>query len=445
MGEEKISKLAFKLSIPMIISMISMAIYNIVDTIFVSGIGENALTAVSLSFPIQVIISAIGLGSGIGINSLLAKMLGKKDEKTSKNIIFTSLLSGIICFLLVILIFNKNVLIKFFKLFTCNKEILNLGYNYLRIIVIFSFTTIFSNIFNKILEAYGKAKLSMISQFIGIITNIILDPLLIYGVNGCFSFGIKGAAYATIIGSALGMIFSLLSIICLKDIYKPKLNECYINFKLFTKIYKVGLPSIILESVAPITTIVLNNILIKFSEDAVTLYGLYYKTQSFIFMIISGLNYGMIPIVAFNYGANKKERVLEAIKLFSKISFIVTAIGTLIFAVFAKNILGIFNVSENILMIGEIAFRILCIGFIFAGQCFIISSVFQALGNGKESLIIFLIRKVIVPFLFIYFSIDILGLNAVWISFTLAEIIAFIIAEVMYKNKKKKDLNINIS
>lgn len=445
MGEEKISKLAFKLSIPMIISMISMAIYNIVDTIFVSGIGENALTAVSLSFPIQVIISAIGLGSGIGINSLLAKMLGKKDEKTSKNIIFTSLLSGIICFLLVILIFNKNVLIKFFKLFTSNKEILNLGYNYLRIIVIFSFTTIFSNIFNKILEAYGKAKLSMISQFIGIITNIILDPLLIYGVNGCFSFGIKGAAYATIIGSAFGMIFSLLSIICLKDIYKPKLNECYINFKLFTKIYKVGLPSIILESVAPITTIVLNNILIKFSEDAVTLYGLYYKTQSFIFMIISGLNYGMIPIVAFNYGANKKERVLEAIKLFSKISFTVTAIGTLIFAVFAKNILGIFNVSENILMIGEIAFRILCIGFIFAGQCFIISSVFQALGNGKESLIIFLIRKVIVPFLFIYFSIDILGLNAVWISFTLAEIIAFIIAEVMYKNKKKKDLNINIS
>ena len=445
MGEEKISKLAFKLSIPMIISMISMAIYNIVDTIFVSGIGENALTAVSLSFPIQVIISAIGLGSGIGINSLLAKMLGKKDEKTSKNIIFTSLLSGIICFLLVILIFNKNVLIKFFKLFTCNKEILNLGYNYLRIIVIFSFTTIFSNIFNKILEAYGKAKLSMISQFIGIITNIILDPLLIYGVNGCFSFGIKGAAYATIIGSAFGMIFSLLSIICLKDIYKPKLNECYINFKLFTKIYKVGLPSIILESVAPITTIILNNILIRFSEDAVTLYGLYYKTQSFIFMIISGLNYGMIPIVAFNYGANKKERVLEAIKLFSKISFIVTAIGTLIFAVFAKNILGIFNVSENILMIGEIAFRILCIGFIFAGQCFIISSVFQALGNGKESLIIFLIRKVIVPFLFIYFSIDILGLNAVWISFTLAEIIAFIIAEVMYKNKKKKDLNINIS
>lgn len=445
MGEEKISKLAFKLSIPMIISMISMAIYNIVDTIFVSGIGENALTAVSLSFPIQVIISAIGLGSGIGINSLLAKMLGKKDEKTSKNIIFTSLLSGIICFLLVILIFNKNVLIKFFELFTCNKEILNLGYNYLRIIVIFSFTTIFSNIFNKILEAYGKAKLSMISQFIGIITNIILDPLLIYGVNGCFSFGIKGAAYATIIGSAFGMIFSLFSIICLKDIYKPKLNECYINFKLFTKIYKVGLPSIILESVAPITTIVLNNILIKFSEDAVTLYGLYYKTQSFIFMIISGLNYGMIPIVAFNYGANKKERVLEAIKLFSKISFTVTAIGTLIFAVFAKNILGIFNVSENILMIGEIAFRILCIGFIFAGQCFIISSVFQALGNGKESLIIFLIRKVIVPFLFIYFSIDILGLNAVWISFTLAEIIAFIIAEVMYKNKKKKDLNINIS
>lgn len=445
MGEEKISTLAIKLSIPMIISMISMSLYNIVDTIFVSGIGENALTAVSLSFPIQVIISAIGLGSGIGINSLLAKTLGRKDTKTAKNIIFTEVISGIICFLLVVLIFNKNVLINFFNFFTSNKDIINLGYNYLSIIVIFSFSTIFSNIFNKTLESYGKAKLSMIAQFIGIITNIILDPILIYGINGYFSYGIKGAAYATVIGSFFGMFFSLICIIFLKDIYKPKVKECFINLRLFIDIYKVGLPTIILESVAPITTIVLNNILIKFSEDAVTLYGLYYKTQSFIFMIISGLNYGMIPIVAFNYGADKKERVLDAIKLFSKASLIVTIIGTIIFSIFARNILGLFNVNDNILQIGKIAFRILSIGFIFAGQCFIISSVFQALGNGKESLIIFLTRKVIVPFLFIYLTINILGLNSVWISFTLAEIIAFIIAEVMYKNKKKKDLSINVS
>ena len=187
MGEEKISTLAIKLSIPMIISMISMSLYNIVDTIFVSGIGENALTAVSLSFPIQVIISAIGLGSGIGINSLLAKTLGRKDTKTAKNIIFTEVISGIICFLLVVLIFNKNVLINFFNFFTSNKDIINLGYNYLSIIVIFSFSTIFSNIFNKTLESYGKAKLSMIAQFIGIITNIILDPILIYGINGYFA------------------------------------------------------------------------------------------------------------------------------------------------------------------------------------------------------------------------------------------------------------------
>lgn len=445
MGEEKISKLAFKLSIPMIISMLSMSLYNIVDTIFVSGIGENALTAVSLSFPIQVIISAIGLGSGIGVNSLLAKMLGKKDIKTSKNIIFTEIISGIICFLLVILFINKYVLFNFFSFFTSNKEIINLGYNYLSVIVIFSFSTIFSNIFNKTLEAYGKARLSMIAQFVGIITNIILDPILIYGINGYFNFGIRGAAFATVIGSLLAMIFSLICIIKQKDIYKPKIKECFIDLKLYLNIYKVGLPSIILESVAPITTIILNNILIRFSEDAVTLYGLYYKTQSFIFMIVSGLNYGMIPIVAFNYGANKKERVLEAIKLFSKLSFIVTSIGTIIFALFARNILGVFSVNENILKLGEIAFRILCIGFIFAGQCFIISSVFQAFGNGKESLIIFMTRKVIVPFLFIFLTIDVLGLNSIWISFTLAEILAFIISEVMYKNKKKKVLNINIS
>lgn len=440
MGEEKISKLAARLSIPMIISMISMAIYNIVDTIYVSGMGENALTAISLSFPVQIIISAIGLGSGIGINSFLAKTLGKKDEKKAKIIIFNGILVGLLGFAAILLFFRKEIIINFFKYFTNNIEIINLGYDYLSIIVLFSITSIFSNVFNKTLEAYGKAKLSMIAQFIGIITNIILDPIFIYGVNGHLKYGIKGAAIATVIGGGVGALFSIVCILSNKEIFKPKLKECKIDFKAIYYIYKVGIPTIILESVAPITTIILNDILIKFSNDAVTLYGLYYKTQSFIFMIVSGLNYGMIPIVAFNYGANKKNRVLEAIKLFSRAAFVVTFIGTIIFAVFSENILNIFNVNNNIIIMGDRAFKILCIGFIFAGQSFIISSVFQALGNGKESLIIFLIRKVIIPFGFIYLTVNTLGLDSIWYGFTLAEVIAFMIAEIMYKIKKKKVL-----
>lgn len=239
MGEEKISKLAVRLSIPMIISMISMSIYNIVDTIFVSGIGENALTAISLSFPVQIIISAIGLGSGIGINSLLAKTLGKKDETKAKKIIFNSVLAGLFGYIFVLIVFRKQVLLDFFKFFTDNQDVIKLGYNYLSIIALFSFTSIFQNILNKTLESYGKAKLSMIAQFIGIITNIILDPILIYGINGNFEYGIKGAAIATVIGGGVGALFSLICILKSKEIFKPSIKECKFDLNAMTHIYKV--------------------------------------------------------------------------------------------------------------------------------------------------------------------------------------------------------------
>ena len=434
MGEEKLSKLAIKLSVPMIISMMSMAIYNIVDTAFISSLGGKMLLSISICFPLQVLISAISLGTGIGINSYLSKTLGENNKKKATNIIYNGIFLGIISFIVICIFLNNYCLYKFFEIFTKDIEVIHLGIEYLHIIVIFSIFNIFQNIFSKILESYGKASLSMISQFIGIILNIILDPILIYGISGKLCFGIEGAAIATVIGRALSCIFSLFCLIKEKDI-DISLSE-KIDSNTIYMIYKVGFPTIILESVAPVITIILNNILVKFSENAVSLYGIYYKLQSFIFMIISGLNYGMIPIVAYNLGAKKKERVKETINLFLKVSFVVTLIGTILFMLIPRQIISIFSTDSNILNIGEISFRIFAIGFIFAGQSFVLSSVFQAIGNGKKSLIIFLLRKAILPFLFIIIFINKLGLSSIWIGFTVAEVITLFISYLFYKREK---------
>ena len=441
MGEEKISKLAIRLSLPMIFSMMSMAIYNLVDTMFISRIGSDALLAVSLSFPVQLILSAIGLGIGIGLNSYLAKVLGKKDIEKAKSIIFNGALSGIIGYIIVLIAYKFDVLNMFFRFFTSDETVIKLGIDYLSVIMFFTIFNIFQNIFNKILEAHGKAKYSMIAQFIGIIANIILDPILIWGVNGCLVYGIKGAAIATVVGRGLGMLFSLICIIVIKEIKLPKLKECKINLKDSYYIYKVGVPTMIIESIAPITTIVLNDILLSFTEDAVSFFGVYYKIQSFIFMIIKGLEYGMIPIVAYNIGANKKDRVMEALNLFSKAVAIVGMIGTVVFMAFPVQLMEIFAVNKHILFIGENALRILAIGFVFASQSFIVSAFFQALGDGKEGLVIFLLRKVVVPFGFIFATKEILGLNSIWIGFTIAEVLTYVVALIMLKKMKKQILS----
>lgn len=440
MGEEKISKLAVRLSIPMIISMLSMAIYNLVDTMYISRLSGEALLAVSLSFPVQLILSAIGLGIGIGINSYLAKTLGKKDKEKAKSIIFNGILAGIFGYIIVLIIYKLDILNMFFKIFTTDDTIIKLGIDYLSVIMLFTFFNIFQNIFNKILEAHGKAKLSMIAQFIGIIVNIILDPILIFGINGNLAYGIKGAAIATIVGRGLGTLFSLICILVIKEIELPKIKECKINLKESYCIYKVAIPTMLTESIAPFTTIVLNNILLSFSEDAVSLYGIYYKVQSFIFMIIKGLEYGMLPIVAYNLGANKKDRVKETLRLFFIAALVVSVSGTILFMVIPRNLINIFDVNENIVAIGENAFRILSLGFIASGQCFIITAFFQALGNGKEGLIIFLLRKVVIPFGFIFATKNIIGLNSIWFGFAIADILTYLIALIMYKHKKKQIL-----
>ena len=432
-----INKLAFKISIPMVISMISIALYGIVDTVFISKISNNALTASALSIPVQSIITAIALGTSIGLNALLAKTLGEKNENKTKSIIKFGFIVTFISWV-VIVIASKLSLHSFFGLFTQNENIKKMGYNYLSIISLFSIWSLYQILFEKILEAYGKTKSSMIIQFGGAIINLILDPILIFGYFGIPALGISGAAISSVIGQFIGMMIGMIiilkdNIFTLNELLKVKIEK-----SIFKDIYKVGLPTMILESVASFITLILNKVLGEFSDNAISVWGIYCQLQKFVIIIVYGFNYGMIPIIAYNWGAKNKQRVFETIKTFLKISVGVTLIGELVFLLGTKQIIQIYNVPDDIFNVAIPAFRILAIGFIFAGISLTLSATFQAFGNG---LIVNLSRQIIFTLPFIILLKKLIGINGIWISFTIAEIFTMIIAIILYLNNLKKVLN----
>ena len=435
-----INKLAFKISIPMVISMISIALYGIVDTMFISKISNNALTAAALSIPVQSIITAIALGTSIGLNALLAKTLGEKNEGKTKSIIKFGFIVTFISWV-VIVIASKLSLHSFFGLFTQNENIKKLGNNYLSIISLFSIWSLYQILFEKILEAYGKTKSSMIIQFGGAIINLILDPILIFGYFGIPALGISGAAISSVIGQFIGMMIGMIiilkdNIFTLNELLKVKIEK-----SIFKDIYKVGLPTMILESVASFITLILNKVLGEFSDNAISVWGIYCQLQKFVIIIVYGFNYGMIPIIAYNWGAKNKQRVFETIKTFLKISVGVTLIGELVFLLGTKQIIQIYNVPDDIFNVAIPAFRILAIGFIFAGISLTLSATFQAFGNGLYSLIVNLSRQIIFTLPFIILLKKLIGINGIWISFTIAEIFTMIIAIILYLNNLKKVLN----
>ena len=435
-----INKLAFKISIPMVISMISIALYGIVDTMFISKISNNALTAAALSIPVQSIITAIALGTSIGLNALLAKTLGEKNEGKTKSIIKFGFIVTFISWV-VIVIASKLSLHSFFGLFTQNENIKKLGNNYLSIISLFSIWSLYQILFEKILEAYGKTKSSMIIQFGGAIINLILDPILIFGYFGIPALGISGAAISSVIGQFIGMMIGM--IIILKDniFTLNELLKIKIEKSIFKDIFKVGLPTMILESVASFITLILNKVLGEFSDNAISVWGIYCQLQKFVIIIVYGFNYGMIPIIAYNWGAKNKQRVFETIKTFLKISVGVTLIGELVFLLGTKQIIQIYNVPDDIFNVAIPAFRILAMGFIFAGISLTLSATFQAFGNGLYSLIVNLSRQIIFTLPFIILLKKLIGINGIWISFTIAEIFTMIIAIILYLNTLKKVLN----
>ena len=444
MGTMTVNKLLISMSLPIMISMLVQALYNVVDSMFVARIGENALTAVSLGFPIQGLMISVGVGTGVGVNAFLSKSLGERNykgaNKAASNGIFLAFMS-FIAFALIGLFFTKI----FLGAQTNNAEIIGYGSDYLYVCTICSFGMFGQIIFERLLQATGKTFYTMITQGTGAIINIILDPILIFGLFGAPKMGVKGAAIATVIGQVIAMCLALFFNLKKNHEIKLKIKDFRPDMKAIKRIYAVGIPSIAMQSIGSVMIFGLNRILMMFTPTATAVFGIYFKLQSFVFMPVFGLNSGMVPIVAYNYGAKKEERVTKVIKLSAMYAVCIMLIGFLVFQTFPGQLLSLFNASEDMLSIGIPALRIISINFIFAGFCIIASSVFQALENGVLSLIISVIRQLvaILPLAFIFGQA--FGVNAVWFAFPVAEIMSVVLSLLFMKkvyNNKIKTLSL---
>ena len=437
-----VNKLLVSMSLPMIASMLVQALYNVVDSVFVAQISENALTAVSLAFPIQSLMIAVSSGTCVGINALLSRSLGEKRQKEANlsavNGVFLAFVSYLVFALMGIL--GSHL---FFASQTENREIVEFGTQYLTICLIFSFGIFMEMTFERIMQSTGRTIYSMVTQGTGAIINIILDPIMIFGLFGFPRLGIRGAAIATVTGQIIAMILAVW--------FNHKKNrDVQLSFKGFkpdgriiAKIYEVGVPYIVMQSIVSIMTFGMNKILIMFSETAVSVLGIYFKLQSFIFMPIFGLNNGVIPIVAYNYGAGHKKRIMDTIKLSTFIAVGIMLIGLIIFQVFPEGLLKLFNASDHMLEVGVPALRIISTSFLFAGYCIILGSVFQALGNGVYSLIVSVARQLLCILPLAYVFARVAGLHAVWYSFPLAELISVTLTTILFRRiyvKKLKNL-----
>ncbi|MEG0565427.1 MAG: MATE family efflux transporter [Hungatella sp.] len=439
MGVMPVNRLLCTMSVPMILSMLVQALYNVVDSIFVARIGEAALTAVSLSFPVQNLMIAISVGTGVGVNALLSRCLGQRHQKQAD----LAAINGIFVFFISYLFFAVFGLFftrSFFLSQTDNAEIIALGTQYLSVCTLFSFGIFGQIILERIMQSTGRTIYNMVTQGIGAITNIILDPILIFGLFGAPKMGITGAAVATVIGQILGMVLSLY----FNMRKNPDINLAFRGFRphkqTILDIYRVGLPSIIMQSIGSAMTLGINTILLIFSETAVSLFGIYFKLQSFIFMPVFGLTNAMVPIIAYNYGAHKRKRITKTIELSTIASISIMGIGLLIFQIFPVQLLSMFNASAHMMEIGVPALRIISMSFLFAGYSIVISSVFQALGNGIYSLIISVARQLVCILPFAYLFAKVWGLHAVWYAFPLSEIIAFLITSYMFKKTYDKTI-----
>ncbi|MBP5444495.1 MAG: MATE family efflux transporter [Treponema sp.] len=421
MGVMPVGKLLVQISLPMMISMLVQAFYNIVDSIFVAKISENALTAVSLAFPIQNLMFSTIIGTGVGINSLLSMRLGQKDQEAVDRTAMNGIVLAAASYV-VFLIVGLTVPRIYFESQTSNPEIIEYGVTYLSICMIISFGVSGAITFERLLQSTGRTVLSMISQLTGAIINCILDPIMIFGLLGFPRLGIVGAAWATVIGQISAACVSLfLNIRFNKEIHFT-FKGLIPNGRIIIDIYKVGLPSILLGSIGSFLTYLLNLILGAFSTTAIAVYGVYFKLQSFIFMPVFGLNNGIVPIVAFNYGARHKDRIMRAIKLCAFSAFTIMIAGLLAFELLPKILLGWFEASDEMLRIGVPALRIIALHFPVAALSITFISVFQALGRGLFSMITSFIRQIIV-LLPAAWLLSLTGnIDNIWWAFLLAEL-----------------------
>ena len=426
MGVLPVNKLLVTMSVPIMLSMLVQALYNIVDSIFVSRVSENALNAVGLAFPVQNLMIAVGVGTGVGVNAWLSRYLGEKDQRsataTAENGIFLAITSYLVFAVTGMLISRP-----FFTLQTSSAVIAEEGFQYMWIVSVFGIGLFLQTMNEKILASTGRTNLTMVSQLAGAAINIVLDPIMIFGLFGFPALGVAGAAIATVTGQIIGGLLGVW--------FNSRLNrEIQIRFRGFRPdraiighIYSVGLPSIILQSIGSIMTFSMNQILISFSTTAAAVLGVYFKLQSFVFMPIFGLNNGMVPIVAYNYGAAKPVRIMKTLKLAIAYALSIMGVGLLLFQLLPGTFLDLFQASDNMKSIGIPALRIISLCFVPAGFGIICGSFFQAMGHGMIAMWVSIVRQLgaLIPLAWLLSRTG--QLNLVWLAFPLAEIVAVLI------------------
>ncbi len=438
MGVMPIPKLLITISLPMILSMLVQAMYNIIDSIFVAKLGEDALTAVSLCFPIQNLIIAVAVGTGIGLNALISRYLGAKQghfaSLVAKNGLFLSFINFVVFALIGIL--GSEI---FFTLQTDNQVIVDYGSRYMFIVCVLSFGVFYQITFERYNQATGQTVLNMISQGMGAIINIVLDPILIFGLFGFPRLEVAGAAVATVIGQISGALIGLYFV-------KKYTKEIDINMqgfrpdkKTIRSVYQIGFPAIIMQSIGSVMVLGMNAILLMFSTTAAAIFGVYFKLQSFVFMPVFGLTNGLTSIAAFNYGAKNKTRIMDSYRLCCYISFGIMLVGLVAFQLIPRQLLLLFEASDDMLLIGVNALRIISYSFILAGFSIVTSAMFQAMGDAVYSMIISFARQLVILLPVAYLLAKYCGLSQVWWAIPIAEIGCILncifLMKRTYKNK----------
>lgn len=436
-------RLLLSMSLPAMLSMLVQSLYNIVDSIFVAKIGEEALAAVSLAFPIQIMIIAVAVGTGIGLNSLISRSLGEKNTQKANQVANHGIILAVMSwgvFAILGLFFARP----FFEFFTDQEVVIKMGVQYLSIVSIFSLGAFIQINIEKIFQATGNMVYPMIMQLVGAIVNIILDPIFIFGWFGVPAMGVAGAAIATVIGQGVAMALSIYLITKRSKGIKINLKGFKMDKAIVKEIYVVGFPSILMQSIMSILIVVLNNILIGFSQTAVAVLGIYFKLQSFIFMPVFGLTQGALPIMGYNYGAKNKERLTQCIKLAMIIATGIMVMGVLIFNTIPRELIMMFNGTDEMLRIGVLALRLISIGFVFAGISIVICTVFQAIGDGVQSLFISVVRQIIVLLPLAFILSKVVGVAGVWMAFPIAEVTAVVLSSILFiAQYRKKIINLH--
>lgn len=436
MGTMPVNKLLISMSLPMIISMLVQAMYNIVDSVFVAQISENALTAVSLAFPLQNLMIAFAGGTAVGVNALLSRSLGEKNQdhvnQTAVNSVFIFLVTAVIFMIAGLTLSNL-----FFNVQTTNTEIVNAGTQYSMIVVGCSIGLFCQFLFERLLQATGRTLFTMVTQGLGAIINIILDTIFIFGLCGFPKMGVAGAALATITGQIIACLLALFFNLKFNHDIHFKFKRFRPNAHIVKQIYSVGIPSIIMQSIGSVMTFGMNTILITFSTTATAVFGVYFKLQSFVFMPVFGLNNGMIPIIAYNLGAKQKKRMFDTIKLAMIYATGMMIIGVIFFETIPQTLLGFFNASEAMIKIGTPALRIIAIHFIFAGFSIVCSATFQAVGKGTYSLLTSLIRQLLVLLPCAYVLSLTGNLDLIWLCFPIAEIFSAVTSFILMKRTRR--------